>query len=161
MRTRRGEADRFWEKIVKGPRPHDCWIWTGAVVDDGYGRFWVIRDGEQRARRPQRYAYEHLTGETLHPGIALMHVCDVPLCVHASTGGDTHLLPGTQALNMLDRSQKGRHANASTFRWRGVGRAQFRAQSVELRTALLEHGWNEPIIRPLLTGVDPSAPTLF
>jgi hypothetical protein len=78
-----------------------------------------------------------------------------------STATDTHLLPGTEALNMLDRSQKGRHANASTFRWRGVGRAQFRARSVELRTALLEHGWNEPIIRPLLTGIDPEAPTLF
>ncbi|WP_235830850.1 hypothetical protein [Arthrobacter cheniae] len=161
MRLRRGEADRFWEKVVKGPRPQDCWIWTGAVADDGYGRFWVARDGEQRALRPQRYAYEHFTGETLHSGVALMHVCDVPLCVHASAGGETHLLPGTQALNMLDRSQKGRHANASTFRWRGVGRAQFRAQSVELRSALLEYGWNEPIIRPLLAGIDPQAPTLF
>ncbi|WP_240615176.1 hypothetical protein [Arthrobacter ruber] len=131
------------------------------MADDGYGRFWVTRDGEQRALRSQRYAYEHLTGETLHPGIALMHVCDVPLCVHATTGTESHLLPGTQALNMLDRSQKRRHANASTFRWRRVGRAQFRAHSVELRTALLEHGWNEPIIRPLLTGIDPEAPTLF
>ncbi|MCU1634239.1 MAG: hypothetical protein JWM61_2891 [Micrococcaceae bacterium] len=90
MRQRRGEADRFWEKVVRGPRPHDCWIWTpapavaGAVADDGYGRFWVTRDGEQRALRPQRHAYEHLTGETLHPGNPLMHVCDVPLCVHAS-----------------------------------------------------------------------------
>jgi hypothetical protein len=161
MRQRRGEDDRFWEKIVKGPRPQDCWIWTGAVADDGYGRFWVTRDGEQRALRPQRFAYEDLTGETLHPGIALMHVCDVPLCVHVSIGVESHLLPGTQALNMLDRSQKGRHANASTFRWRGVGRAQFRAQSLTLRTAILEHGWNEPIIRPLLTGIDPEAPTLF
>jgi hypothetical protein len=161
MRQRRGETDRFWEKVVKGPRPSDCWIWTGAVADDGYGRFWVMRDGGQRALRPQRYAYEHLTGESLHPGIVLMHVCDVPLCVHASIEVDTHLVRGTQALNMLDRSRKGRHANASTFRWRGIGRAQFRAQSVELRTALLEHGWNEPMIRPLLAGRDPKAPTLF
>jgi hypothetical protein len=72
MRQRRGEADRFWEKVVKGPRPQDCGIWIGAVDDDGYGRFWFIRDGEQRALRPQRYAYEHLTGQTLHSGIALM-----------------------------------------------------------------------------------------
>ncbi|KNC20007.1 hypothetical protein AC792_03215 [Arthrobacter sp. RIT-PI-e] len=160
-RQPRIETERFWEKGVKGPRLQDCWIWVGAIADDGYGRFWVPRDGGQRAVRPQRYAYEHLTGETLHPGIALMHMCDVPLCVHASTGGDSHLLPGTQALNMLDRSRKGRHANASTFRWRGVGRAQFHAQSVQLRAALLEHGWNEPIIRPLIIGRDPSAPTLF
>jgi hypothetical protein len=158
---RRVESDRFWEKVIKGPRPTDCWIWTGAVADDGYGRFWVTRDGGQRALRPQRFAYEHLTGTTLYPDIALMHVCDVPLCVHATTGTDSHLIPGTQALNMLDRSQKGRHANASSFQWRGIGRAQFHAQSVALRTALLEHGWNETIIRPLLTGTDPEAPTLF
>ncbi|MCU1632019.1 MAG: hypothetical protein JWM61_671 [Micrococcaceae bacterium] len=93
MRPRRGEADRFWEKVVKGPRPQGCWIWTGAVADDGYGRFWVTRDGEQRALRPQRYAYEHLTGKTLHSGIVLMHVRDVPLCVHASAGGDTTCCP--------------------------------------------------------------------
>jgi hypothetical protein len=69
--------------------------------------------------------------------------------------------PGWQALNMLDRSQKGGHANASSFRWRSAGRTQFHAQPIALRTALLEHGWNEPIIRPLLTGIDPDAPTLF
>jgi hypothetical protein len=69
--------------------------------------------------------------------------------------------PGWQALNMLDRSQKGRHANASSFRWRGAGRTRFRARSVPLCMALLEHGWNEPIIRSLLTGIDPDAPTLF
>ncbi|AUZ88513.1 hypothetical protein CVO76_13365 [Arthrobacter agilis] len=111
--------------------------------------------------RPRRYAYDYLTGKTLHSGIALMHVYDVPLCVHAGTGTDTHLLPGTQALNMLDRSRKGRHAYASTFRWRGVGHGQIPAQSVELRAALLEYGWNEPIIRPLLTGTDSEAQIQF
>ena len=162
VRQRRVETERFWEKVVKGPRPGDCWIWVGAIGDDGYGRFWVVRDGGgQRAVRPQRYAYEDLTGETLHPGITLMHVCDVPLCVHATSGTDTHLLPGTQALNMADRARKGRHANASSFRWRGISRTQFYARSLELRTALLERGWDEAIIRPLLTGTDGQAPTLF
>jgi hypothetical protein len=54
---------------------------------------------------------------------------------------------------------KGRQANTSSFRWRG--RAQFHAHSAELRTALLEYRWNEMIIRPLLTGIDSEAPTLF
>lgn len=62
---------------------------------------------------------------------------------------------------MIDRSRKGRRANASTFRWRGIGRAQFVTRSLELRTALLEHGWNEPIIRPLLTGIGGRTPTFF
>jgi hypothetical protein len=155
------ESQRFWDKVIKGPRPNDCWLWVGAIADDGYGRFWIQRDRRQRAVRPQRFAYEQLTGETLHPGVKLMHTCDVPLCVHATVDAHSHLVPGTQWQNMIDRSQKGRHANASSFRWRNVGRSQLHALSLELRTALLEHGWKEPVIRPLLTGVDPEAPTLF
>lgn len=60
----RTKAERFWEKVVKGPRSQDCWAWVGAIADDGYGRFWIPRDGGgQRAVRPQRYAYEQLTGK--------------------------------------------------------------------------------------------------
>lgn len=33
--------ERFWKHVVKGPAVTDCWIWTGAGGDDGYGRFWV------------------------------------------------------------------------------------------------------------------------
>jgi hypothetical protein len=29
---------RLWAKVVKGPGPADCWIFTGGVADDGYGR---------------------------------------------------------------------------------------------------------------------------
>lgn len=94
MKQRRAVADRVWEKVVKGPAPTDCWIWTGAIADDGYGRFWVTREGGQRALRPQRYAYEDLTGEILTPSIILLHVCDVPLCVHASTGPESPWCPG-------------------------------------------------------------------
>jgi hypothetical protein len=32
------EAERFWAKVVRGPGERDCWIWTGAIADDGYGR---------------------------------------------------------------------------------------------------------------------------
>ncbi len=42
------ELDRFYRKVVKGPRPDDCWIWTGAIADDGYGRFAIRRDGVER-----------------------------------------------------------------------------------------------------------------
>lgn len=106
-RQRRTGIDRFWEKVITGPRPQDCWIWVGAIANDGYGRFWVSRDGGHRAVRPRRYAYEHLTGETLDPGIALMHVCDVPLCVHATTDADSHLVPGCSGIEHA-RSGHGR-----------------------------------------------------
>lgn len=156
-----GELARFWAKVIKGPRPDDCWLWTGAVSDDGYGRFWTQHDGHQQALRPQRFAYQVLTGEQLPAHVVLMHDCDVPLCVRATGGLDSHLTPGTQGQNLLDRSQKLRHANAYTWRWRGIGRANFAAQSRQLRDALKVHGWDEEIIRPLMSGHDPDAPTLF
>ena len=111
--------------------------------------------------RPQRYAHEILTGGQLSPHVILMHVCDISLCVRATGGEDTHLVPGTQAENLLDRSQRRRHANVYTWRWHGVGRANFAAQSRQLRAALKEHGWDESVIGPLMSGHDPDAPTLF
>ena len=54
---------RFRSKIVAGPEAHDCWIWTGAIGDDGYGRFWTpTPDGGQRMIRAHRYALALLTG---------------------------------------------------------------------------------------------------
>lgn len=80
----RTEQERFWSFVVKGPEPDDCWFWTGAISDDGYGQFWVKRDGGQLAVRPQRYAWELLTGESLPSSLFLLHSCDIPICVHAS-----------------------------------------------------------------------------
>lgn len=156
-----GEVARFWAKVIKGPRPDDCWLWVGSVSDDGYGRFWLQHEGKQQVVRPQRFAYQLFTGEQLPSHVVLMHQCDVPLCVRATGGIDSHLAPGTQGENLLDRSQKLRHANAYTWRWRGIGRDNFAAQSRQLRDALKEHGWDEEIIRPLMSGHDPDAPTLF
>lgn len=93
MRT--SEHDRFWRYVVKGPAADDCWLWTGAVSDDGYGRFWIKQDGgRQRAVRPQRYAYEEATGVALPSSTLLLHGCDVPLCVHADVDPElSHVTP--------------------------------------------------------------------
>jgi hypothetical protein len=50
------EVARFWRHVVKGPGERDCWIWVGAIGDDGYGRFWTTRDGRARVLRPHRVA---------------------------------------------------------------------------------------------------------
>ena len=36
----------FWSKVLKGPRPDDCWLWMGAVPGDGYGRFRAQHEGK-------------------------------------------------------------------------------------------------------------------
>ncbi|MGO4431739.1 hypothetical protein AB4Y88_00115 [Paenarthrobacter sp. RAF9] len=40
-------------------------------------------------------------------------------------------------------------------------RTDFAARSRALRNAALKYGWNLEILRPLTSGTDPDAPTLF
>lgn len=130
------EASRFWALVAKDENPRGCWIWIGAIADDGYGRFWVRRDGGQRAVRPHRYAYALVHGETsLEEVPVLMHACDNPLCVKATDDAATHLYPGTQAANLLDRAQKGNATNQYSV-WRGLTRAQKAAHARELRESI-------------------------
>jgi len=75
-----------------------CWLWTGALFDDGYGAFQVIG----RARRAHRFAYLHFVGEILD-GMLVLHRCDTPRCVRPD-----HLWVGTSADNMRDMAAKGR-----------------------------------------------------
>ena len=49
---------RFWSKTARGA-DSECWLWTGALDQDGYGIFHPI--GRERVRA-HRYAYELLIG---------------------------------------------------------------------------------------------------
>lgn len=156
--------ERFWKHVVQGPAPTDCWIWTGAIGDDGYGRFWLPEpDGGQRAMRPQRWFYEHLTGTTLHPSTLLLHACDVPLCVHVDVDlSVSHLAPGTHRENMLERVQRGRHRNASTaLRTISFPRSERVRLSRELREAFRDDGWDAAAVRACKTGIAAGTPTLW
>lgn len=105
------ELARFHAKVVRGPGPGDCWIWTGAIGDDGYGRFWTpTGDGGQRMIRAHRYALA-----TVHGGLDALdelhacHTCDNPICVRAEDAPTSHLYAGTASENMADRSRRGHH----------------------------------------------------
>lgn len=59
------ESSRFWSHVLRGPHAVSCWMWTGAIGDDGYGRFWIHDDTapkQQRAVRPHRWALAHALG---------------------------------------------------------------------------------------------------
>ena len=160
---RRVEADRFWSYVFKGPDPDDCWLWTGAISDDGYGRFWTQDSTHQKVVRPQRYAYQLATGTELTPNVLLLHSCDVPTCVHADLDPHvSHVREGTARDNMLDRTQRNRHANQwSSWRFRGLGGKERGARSRALRAVILEHGWDPVRMSAVLTGVEQSHPRLF
>lgn len=160
--TSRSEVDRFWSHVVKGPEADDCWFWTGAISDDGYGRFWVRRETGQQAVRPQRYAYELATGEPLPASTLLLHSCDIPICVHASSDLDvSHVAPGTHRENMLDRAQRGRYRNRHTLRLGELPRQVRVQRSLDLRAVILDHGWQPELISAALLGVEITHPRLF
>lgn len=87
--------DRFMGKVDASG---DCWVWTGSVAPNGYGRFFL--DG--KVVYAHRAAYE-LTHGTIPDGLYVCHHCDNPRCVQPD-----HLFLGTPSDNALDKVQKGR-----------------------------------------------------
>jgi hypothetical protein len=69
----------------------DCWLWTGALDRDGYGRVTVNGQGGKMAHR---IAYELAVGP-IPEGLTLDHsVCGVTRCVNPA-----HMEPVTNAEN--------------------------------------------------------------
>jgi hypothetical protein len=98
----RDAARRFLTHIKIGGGPNgDCWIWTGAVSEKGYGRFKV--DG--KVLGSHRVAFMHFRGELGE--LMACHHCDHPSCVRPD-----HLFKGTARDNVVDAIQKGRFTDA-------------------------------------------------
>jgi hypothetical protein len=91
-------AWRFWSKVAIDPTT-GCWEWTAYRDRQGYGRFGV--DGTNWLAH--RLAWL-LTHGTIEPDRVIRHTCDNPPCINPD-----HLLVGTQADNIKDRQDRGRH----------------------------------------------------
>lgn len=66
--------ERFWSKVDKSG---DCWLWTGSLTHNGYGRFAATK---RKGVRSHRYAYE-VTYGAIPEGHQVDHLCHVPACV--------------------------------------------------------------------------------
>lgn len=89
LRRHASDADRFWSHVRRG-EADECWEWTAAVMNTGYGLFrWGGRGGSWCLAH--RYAYEALVGaipaeESIH------HVCENKRCCNPA-----HMQPMSQA----------------------------------------------------------------
>ena len=92
---------RFWRFVQLLDDSDDaCWIWTGAMRDDGRGRFSVGR----REITAHRAAWEIRTGEPAPAGYRLEQECNHPQCVrHWKLGGPVRKL-GDEAVAAIRRS---------------------------------------------------------
>lgn len=99
MRQRKDPAERFWAKVDKSG---DCWVWTAAKHDFGYGVFQLGRGPSEGLRRAHVLSWLWSNGP-IPDGLVVCHRCDNPPCVRPD-----HLFLGTLGDNTRDMVAKGR-----------------------------------------------------
>ena len=81
---------RFEEKYIIDPLT-GCWLWIGAINENGYGLFWH----EGKWGKAHRASYELYVGP-IPQGRELDHLCRIRRCVNW-----VHVEPVTRRVNLL------------------------------------------------------------
>lgn len=90
----RDRERRFWDKVIKGDKPNDCWKWVGNKHEFGYG--FIANFGAHR------FSYMLHKG-TIPKGKEVQHICNNPEC-----NNPKHLILGDASSNAKYRSFSGR-----------------------------------------------------
>ena len=162
------EIERFRRRIVARPDtdPADqryvtCAIWTGAIADDGYGRFSITRDAREWTVKPHRYSAALELGISIASGQVIEHVvCDNPICtrVHPDPAIG-HIWPSTQSANLSRMQAKGRARRWWHRDWQEL-RTERAERSRQLAAAVRD-GWDDDRVRDVLLHINPAQTTLF
>jgi hypothetical protein len=144
-------ADRFWGKVDKRG-PNECWLWTAAVNEHGYG---VMRpQGKSGGPTIKAHRVSLMLAGVDIEGQFVLHSCDNPPCVNPA-----HLSAGTQKQNVADmvnrqRQPRGSRNGFSKLTERQVAEIRRRAAKGERRRSLAdEFEVSETTIYRLANGV--------
>lgn len=77
----------------------DCWLWTGALKENGYG---CMGTNQKSGMYPHRVSFELFNGP-IPRGLCVLHTCDNRRCINPD-----HLWIGTHADNARDMIRKNR-----------------------------------------------------
>ena len=137
-------ADRFWSKVDRRGA-EDCWPWTAARNEHGYG---VMRpEGQRSGPTIKAHRVSLMLAGVEIDGLLIRHSCDNPPCVNPA-----HLSVGTPADNAADMVNRGRQARGSRKSVSKVTEQQVveiraRAAAGELHRILAaEYGVSRPTI---------------
>lgn len=114
LRTMMTLEQKFWVRVNKTA---DCWLWTGNLDDDGYGRL-RVPTGHLRAHI---YSYE-LHNNAVPTGMVVRHLCHNRRCVNPD-----HLALGTPKENVHDSIRDKRMAYGTKHRWSTLTEDQVKA----------------------------------
>lgn len=85
----------FWRRVNK---TESCWLWTGGVDKDGYGKFQItISNVAPKQLHVRAHRYSFLLEHGRWPDEVSLHSCHNPRCVNPA-----HINDGTQSQNVVD-----------------------------------------------------------
>jgi predicted XRE-type DNA-binding protein len=127
----RSIVERFWAKVSKAG-PDECWLWTGAVDVNGYGKLYIGRNatGTLRFVKAHRYSWELAHERAIPDGLYTLHSCDTPRCVNPA-----HLRVGTNTDNIADRADRKR---GKEHRQRGESNDNAKLTEAQVRQIITE-----------------------
>lgn len=120
-----GFVDYFWARVDKS-NPDGCWVWQRSCTD-GYG---CISAGGV-AYRTHRVSWALANGRL--PTLHILHHCDNPPCVNPA-----HLYEGTDADNMRDCRERGRH-------WVPSGEGAVKSKLTDAKVREIKHALREGV----------------
>ncbi|MCU4971844.1 HNH endonuclease [Halobacteria archaeon AArc-m2/3/4] len=132
--------ERFWEKVDISA-PDECWEWTSAPFETGYGAFEL-----GGAKRAHRIAYR-LTYGSIPDDLQINHMCDNRICVNPA-----HLYAGTQQENQQDVIRRKRRDDALTPAEVREIRDRYANEDIYQETLADEFGTTQSVISRVVRG---------